>query len=313
MKFIACQPAETRFLWEVEVQATNLLRLGVSRDDIYYIFLTGTPRGNASIPNIIASKYNVHVYSYPDTRIPLEKSYIPTIKPYLLFRFFSTHSDLLPHSFFYIDSDVVFRDIPNFNLTPVTAKRWYGSDCSSYLGADYINSKGLDYIPKMANVVGVKTDTVNKLRTKSIGAQMIMRYPLASYWEQSYKKAALLYQYLSSVEGKYKEEYKRQGRPAEYVIQKWCAQMWTDLWIPAEAGVDMVPLSELDFVWATDPISKLNVDKIYHNAGVLEKDKNTKFYKGAYTIDSPIGRDFSYVDKNSASYFYVTQINNVKK
>lgn len=264
-----------------------------------------------TIPMKLKNKYGVNVYAYSDQREPSEKAYIPSIKPYLLWQFFNHNTPMVPYDYFFMDSDVVFRDIPNFNLTPVSAKRWYGSDCSSYLDAGYIESKGNDYIPNMAKVVGVPEDVVYKLRHKSIGAQIVMSYPLADYWLKVYQASARLYHYLDSVELQHKQYYANQGKPDEYPIQKWTAEMWADIWIPAAYGVEMVPSDELDFAWASDPLTKLSRVKIYHDAGITANDAKNHFFKGNYATKTPFGEDFGYVDKNSASSFYVSQIKNV--
>lgn len=315
MRFIYAQPATIKFNWQIQVAVTNLLDLGVSPKDIFVIYAVNLKRDityQPNLPELIRNKYHVNVFAYDDNREEEAKRYIPSIKPYLLWRFFSDQTKEVNYDYMYQDSDVVYKRLPNFNRTPVTPKHWYGSDTSSYLDATYIDSKGSDLLDKMANNVGVPSELVRSLKGNSIGAQLVMSNPLAEYWRRSYMASYRLYDYLGKIEPEYKERYKREGRPNEYVIQRWTAQMWTDLWIPASMGVKMEPSKELDFVWATDTMKDLAKVNIYHDAGAGPKDK-TKFYKGNYNNVLPFGQNFSYVDKNSASYFYVKQIEKVPK
>lgn len=305
--FLTVQPSSTKFAWQIEVQTTNLLRLGVSPNDICTIFIQ-TVDADDKIPAYIANKYHTRVYSYEDGRNSLEKAYIPSIKPYGLYQFFTHNPKEIPKDYFYLDSDVVFKEIPNFNNTPVTATRWYGSDCSSYLDATYIESKGQTLVVDMARVIGVNPDVIYSLRGKSIGAQIIMSSPDPKYWELSYKGCAKLYKYFGDVEPKYKAMYAAQGRPNEYPIQRWVAQMFTDIFYPHAFGVQMVPTKELDFTWSSDSISSLETTKIYHDAGITEDEAKDHFFKGKYAHKSPFGENFDFVDKNSASWFYVQQI-----
>lgn len=57
------------------------------------------------------------VYSYEDDRF--DKSYIPSIKPYLFYRYLSEDSERENETYVYLDSDTVILDLEAFKV-PVT-------------------------------------------------------------------------------------------------------------------------------------------------------------------------------------------------
>lgn len=313
MRFIYAQPATMKFKWQMEVAITNLLSLGVHSKDIYVLFATeedGDISYDARIPDYIRNKYAVNVYGIPDKREEMARRYIPSIKPYLLGRFFDENPKETPFSYMYQDSDVVYRALPDFKSLQVDATHWYGSDVSSYLDANYIDSKGSDLLDRMCDCIDIDSQVVRDLNEHSIGAQLLFNSSPASLWYESYQKSYTLYNYLDSIESEYTKRYVEEGRPKEYPVQKWTAQMWTDLWVPASHGIKMTPSKELDFAWATDTYQQVQKKNIYHDAGVGPDDKD-KFYKGSYNYKLPFHDDFNYVDQTSGSWFYVQQIEKV--
>jgi hypothetical protein len=66
--------------------------------------------------------------------------------------------------------------------------------------------------------------------------------------------------------------------------QSWCADMWAVLWNIwfREQSTKVIP--EMDFAWSTDPIDRLTIATILHNAGVTSVNHSgwKAFYKGKY-------------------------------
>jgi hypothetical protein len=60
--------------------------------------------------------------------------------------------------------------------------------------------------------------------------------------------------------------------------------MWAVLWNLWNKEHETRVIKELDFAWATDPLSKLAKVAIFHNAGIVSDTANgyPAFYKGKY-------------------------------
>ena len=286
MKYIMCQPAIKRFEWELEVALTRLKKLGV--DDIILLF----SRHDDSIPKRLREKYGVEVHVYEDKR--RDKSYIPSIKPYLWAKFLQEDRAREVDTYFYMDSDVIFRELPEFLQNDNNI--WYGSDCSGYLGNDYIDSKGGNLLESMCKVIGINPKLIRDNKP-SCGAQWVIPQPTFEYWLKVYEDSTKLYRYLNGL--------------SDCDIQKWTAEMWAQLWNVYHFGNVPKVSKELDFCWATDSVDRYYETKIYHNAGVVESSKSELFFKGEYVHKSPFDIDLTYVDNTKASIKYVEAIGEV--
>lgn len=282
-----CQPAIPRFEWELEVSLTRLKKLGVN--DIILLF----SRHDSKIPARLKEKYGVEIHIYDDSR--RDRTYIPAIKPYLWSRFLQEDKSRENDSYFYIDSDVIFREIPNVQPNPNV---WYGSDCGHYLGVDYIDSTnmGEGIFKEMCKIVGVNPEFIRETNPVC-GAQWVISQPSYEYWNKVYEDSVRLYRYLNS------RTYSN--------IQKWTAEMWAQLYNVYYFGKTTEVDSQLDFSWATDNVERYYETNIYHNAGVTEKHKDL-FFKGKYTRTSPFEEDLSFVNPNKASIKYVEALKEVK-
>lgn len=69
-----------------------------------------------------------------------DKEYIPSIKPYLWWKYLEEDHSREDDRYFYIDSDVIFNKRINLRKLPSKDDVWYCSDCCSYLSLDYIRS-----------------------------------------------------------------------------------------------------------------------------------------------------------------------------
>lgn len=102
-------------------------------------------------------------------------------------------------------------------------------------------------------------------------------------------------------------------------IQFWTAEMWSLLWNLWLDGKETIVTEELDFSWATDPISVFNRKPILHMAGVTENLKNKKFYKGEFINSNPIDKlrndpkYFDYIESNSSTIKYIEIIKSLIK
>lgn len=283
-----CQPAIPRFHWELEISLTRLKQLGVN--DIVLLFSRHSPQ----IPEHLKEKYNVEVYIYDDGR--RDRTYIPAIKPYLWSRFLAEDSSRENETYFYVDSDVLFREIPDVKSNPDV---WYGSDCGHYLSVDYIYSTnmGKGIFEEMCKIVGVNPDYIRD-QNPVCGAQWVITNPTYEYWNKVYEDSVRLYRYLNS------RTYSN--------IQKWTAEMWAQLYNVYYFGKTAEVDKQLDFSWATDNVERYYETNIYHNAGVTENHTDL-FFKGKYTHRTPFDDDLSFVNKNKASIKYVEAMRDVKR
>jgi hypothetical protein len=280
-----CQPAIYRFEWELEVTLTRMKKLGIK--DIILLF----SKHRGTIPEYLKKKYDVEVHVYEDHR--RDTSYIPSIKPYLWAKFLQEDRTRENETYFYLDSDVIFRDIP---VVQPDTNIWYGSNCESYLSVDYIDSKGDRLLESMCRVIGIDPEVIRK-QNPVCGAQWVISNPTFEYWLKVYEDSIKLYRYLNSI--------------ANSSIQKWTAEMWAQLWNVYHFGRTTEVNDELDFCWATDDVERYRETKIYHNAGVIDS-KQGLFFKGQYTHKSPFEDDLDFVDESKASIKYVEAIREVE-
>lgn len=290
MKYILCQPAITRFKWELEVCLTNLKKLGIK--DIVLLF----SKRDEKIPSFFEDKYGVEVHVYEDFRD--DKGYIPSIKPYLWWKYLEEDPERENERYLYIDSDVIFRKKINLRKMPSKNDVWYCSDCNGYLNLDYIRQckNGEKILNDMANIVGVTVESLETINNNSGGAQWLITRPKKEYWEKVYHDSNRLYHYLNAQQSD---------------IQKWTSEMWAQLWNMMFFNIGPKIHEELNFCWATDPIVEWNKSKILHNAGVTIKD-NDLFFKGNYLNKEPFGDDLSFVSHEKCSFEYVTAIKAVR-
>lgn len=300
MKYLIVQPAIPRFKWELQVQLTNLIDLGVKPKDIILLFaINDKDKGiDNSIPSYFAEKYGVEVHSYQDER--QNKHYIPSIKPYLWMKFLQEDASREIGTYFYMDADVIFRELPDLTGLGASESVWLCSDTDSYLSPKYVKSKGEDLFAAMQAIVGVD---VSDYDGKSGGAQWVITNPTAAYWEKVYKDSTLLYEFMFSQERRLKKE----NGPDYVPIQKWTAEMWAQLWNLQLFGVEPEIVKELDFCMAPDDISRWYETKIYHNAGATEANKDL-FFKGKWVKNGPFWANHSNVSKDKCSYKYVEAI-----
>lgn len=290
MKLILAQPSILRFQWELEVLLTNIRQF----TDMEVILLFSKPHDyNPSVPRYLVDKYpGVRAFLYDDMR--QDRSYIPSIRPYLWWQYLKGHPEREAETYFYIDSDVIFKEWPNFESMRVTPTHWAGSDCDNYIGYNYLKQveKGPEIISRMAQYCGISPRQM--VGVPGIGAQMVVSHPTAEIWQQAYSRSNILWHYFDGVKSN---------------IQKWTAEMWAQLWTFVEHGITISMPHELDFCWSTDPLYRWDETKILHNSGVT--DEGDLFFKGKYRDYVPFGEDFSWVNNEKCSRKYVDAIERV--
>ena len=301
MKIVLCQPTVLRFKWELKVLLNNLKELHFPLEDVVLLFAGN----NDAYEAYFKRSFGVEAHTYPDKRA--DKSYIPSIKPYLWWKFLQENASREHEAYFYIDSDVIFRELPDFDSLGVTDKFWQCSDTLGYTNYDYLSSRpyGKEITQHMAQTAGVSLDSIKQANNGQGGAQWLICNPKADYWHDVYTVSNEFYKYFKSIPDKTNDNPKLDGG-----LQIWCAEMYAQLWMLPKYGITPVVSNELSFSWATDNISNWDKHKIFHNAGVTA-DMKDLFYKGAYIDRDPFDVDFSYVNPDKCSMKYVEAIKGV--
>lgn len=295
MIYLSVQPDTPFFHWQIEVFITNFKSVGINPNKIEVVVMINESTSHQALA--LQQKYNtVRFFFYKDDRP--DKSYIPSLKPYGVFKHLQVFPNLNNEPIFYHDSDIIFREKINEYLFDKD-KIWYMSDTISYIGYEYCISKGISQFLDMIDEVKISRDDVRINQLNSGGAQYIIKETRSSFWYKVYEDSVYLYNIMCS----YNEKDKTIANP----IQKWCAEMWATVWNAWLFKYTTCVHSELDFSFATDSLGNWERKKILHNAGVTV-DMKDLFFKGGYISASPIEEDLSYVNKNICSYKYVEAI-----
>jgi hypothetical protein len=294
MKYLLAQPAITRFEWELDVVLTNILSLDFKAEIVCLFGVNPQEAVNNTVAHIREKFPTVAIHVYEDTRI--DKSYAPTIRPFLWYCYLSEDPTREQESYFQIDSDVIFRELPDFSKIPATETVWYGSDCAGYLDYEYLRTrqKGEQIVDNFARLLDVDRQIIEQ--TPGAGAQWVLVHPTARYWLKVYNDSNKLYHYLEHINSD---------------IQKWTAEMWAQLYNAPYFGIEQRISPELDFCRPTDDVKMWDMVKILHNAGVIGELGKYMFYKGKYVDRTPFGDNLDYVHRDKASIKYVDAIKNV--
>lgn len=266
---------------------TNLRSLD-RETPIVLLFLAELP----GIAEHFENRYpNLEIHVYEDTRE--QRNYIPTIKPYLFWRYLSEDKSREQEDYFQLDSDVIFRALPDYSKMPLDGKVAWASDCGIYIDYNYITKckNGMMIVDKFAEILNIPVETIRI--TPGGGAQWIIAKPLAQLWWHIWQDSQIIHDYLATVNTD---------------LQVWTAEMWAQLYNLAKFGWQVKISPELDFCRPTDPIEMWDQTNILHNAGVTGPNSRNLFYKGDYLYLSPFGKDLSYVTREKAGWHYARAI-----
>jgi hypothetical protein len=265
----------------------SFLQNGVQESDI--IILSNTESEEF---NVLKEKYpsvNFHRYYSPVHK------YQPAIKPYLMYLYFKDHPE--DEQYFYHDADIVLtKPLPEFE------RGVFMSDTVSYIGYEYIKSKGQGVVDVICNTIGLDESLLIENQSNSGGCQFVFNTMPADVWRQAFRYSYHLYVNLSEYNAQNQEMYE-----GTYPIQVWTAEMWATLyamWYFKYIGkVD----SRLDFAWSTDDVARLDETCILHNAGV--SDQPRLFKKSRYINELPPCNLL--VDTTKCSNYYYRKVKEV--
>jgi hypothetical protein len=107
-----------------------------------------------------------------------------------------------------------------------------------------------------------------------------------------------MYDYFCDIEPSYVKKFE-----GDYPLQKWTAGMWSLLWNAWLAGHETKVDERISFGWSTDPIDRVDMHWILHNAGVTVNDTDL-FFKGAYINKLPYDEVLQVDEKRASSYYW---------
>jgi hypothetical protein len=299
MKFICAQPAIDYYTWQVEVMINNFVSNGVNPEDIHVVCAY-----KQNIPEKwkkLAAYYSkVKFFFYKDERP--KPTYIPSIRPFILYQHWLSNPTLSTETIFYHDCDIVFNKQIDFKDL-LEDDKCYVSDTVSYIGANYIRSKGEHYLDLMTSLVNINKDLVISQEKESGGAQYLLKNIPASFWNKVYFDCENLWRLVNN-------QIKKDNPP--HAIQIWCADMWAVLWNLWFFGNIVKVTDKMSFAWATSSIDQWDKHPIYHNAGVTGPDQNL-FYKGQYQTILPYDIKIEDFTDKQCSYKYAEEIIKTKE
>ena len=325
---ITAQPDDQYFIWQNHLYIESCIERGFTEDQIHILLYkptNRTPNTNWDKLKEIYPKLNIFLYEDKGVQQHLS-TYIPVIRPHILWQHFKKFPELQDRTIIYTDSDILWTehlDIEKYFKDDIN----YISNASSYLNYDYLLNKindalpekkedliQLDYIQGMCNIVGISKETVQNNKHNTGGVQYILKNINADFWKKVEQDVLKIRMYLLNIN---KQFFKNENTG----IQSWCSDLWTVLWNLWLLNKEVKVVSELDFAWATEPIEKLNSCTIYHNAGVAGKYMNNipYFYKGAYhTGQNPLLDDHlniiiqSEESKKYCTWYYTNKLLELK-
>jgi len=304
MIFLSAQPDEYYFLWQLELQVFNLNKLGIPASDIHVLIGYNPDKGlQEDFVKLCSENTFCQIYPYPDLRSC--KEYAPSIRPHIIVQHFRQFPNLLKERIFYTDSDVIFIDLPKFDLLN-TQMGWYVSNTKSYIDSNYlITNIGLDGLNEMSNLIGIPSSLVIENDINAGGAQYFFSNTSITFWEKVEEDCYKLYKCLCKYEKLDIEcHYKKTGSFKKSNIQAWCSDMWSILWNAWLSEIKVFIHQELDFIWTSEYIG-LGKKKILHYSGDISEIETSVFRKNNFIHYPPYYEDFSLIDMSKGSKYIV--------
>jgi len=312
MIYLSCQPAIPRYTWEVEVYIENFLRMGVSPQQIHCV--NGLDISWKEVPEDwrkLQKKFTgVNFWFYYDTR-ERDNTYPPSLQAHLLEKHWIMNPHLKREAVFFHDADFIFTKPMDF-LPYLQDDFWYLSDTISYIGGEYIRSKGERVLDRMCEVAEIDKQLVLDNQQGSGGAQKLIKGVNAQYWKNVYELSMKFWHQIPLVSAEIKKEYEQQGKHY-HELQHWTMSMWSELWCGWKMGKVTKVVDEFKFMFATNRIEDWEEFTFFHNAGILHTQQNSLFFKGKYDSKLPYGDLLPTPNKTLASYKYYEWIQEVGK
>jgi hypothetical protein len=288
---ITAQPIDQYFIWQNHLYIESCLERGFEEEQIHILLYK--PKGRAYNNNWeklkeVHPKLNIFVYEDEGVQQHLS-TYIPVLRPHILWQHFRAFPELQEKTIIYTDADILW--LPSMDIQELLKADGvnYVSDASSYLNYSYFERKNKEILPEkelgdrdflaeICQIVGIDKQVAIDNNKNTGGVQYILKNIDASFWKKVEEDVIKIRKHLLQVN---KEFYKNESAG----IQSWCADLWAvqfNLWY---FNKSTVVTDKLKFAWASDPIGKIDVCPILHNAGITSTimwNDVPCFYKGKY-------------------------------
>ena len=321
---ITCQPDDQYFIWQNHLYIESCLKQGFEEEQIHILLYKPKNRAyNKNWEKLKETYPKLNVFLYEDRGVQQFLGiYIPILRPHILWQHFEKHPELQERTIIYTDCDILWLDTLNISHLLGDDVN-YVSDANSYLNYSYFESKykdvlpdkieqakSIDFLKEVCNIVGIDKQVVIDNNNNTGGVQYILKNINATFWKKVEQDVLKIRMYLQKVN---KEFFKDENSG----IQSWCADLWAvqfNLWF---FNKESKVVKELDFTWASDPITRLNTTGIFHNAGIVGDTQNgyPAFYKGKYHqgknpfedphLEVVLNNEES---KKHCTHFYVTEL-----
>ena len=327
LKFICAQPDDVYYTWQVHLWLESLKKIGHSDKAIVLIFTPVNRKTSNRWKKIIDLYPEAEFNFYRDDENDVSRLlriYIPVLRPWLLWNYFKDNPKISESKIFYCDSDILFTE--NFDVSKfLDDDVCYLSNTNSYINSEYFDSKVKDVLPEkleeykkrdvlaeVTSLIGITRQVAEANVEHSGGAQYLLKNIDSSFWSKVMNDCILIRTYLQKIN---REFFKSETDG----FQSWCADMWAVLWNLWMREQETKVVKELDFAWASDPISKLDNCTILHNAGIVSENMgHSCFYKGKYHRGSDPTED-SHLDvvlndetsKKFCTWYYANELKNL--
>jgi hypothetical protein len=297
MLFITTQPDNDYYVWQLQVQLNNFKKFGLE-DKCIIIFGYNPIIGKNPNAEEFEKNTSAKILFYPDKRDLSTRLYLPSIRPHLLKQLYKNDFEIVENkNYLYLDCDMIFSNYPDFSKI-VDEKYVHLSDMSTHFSFGEIKSNKSLY-ENMCKTVGISPTIVNKNVKYSGGFSYVFKYFHYfdyDFWEKVETDSTILYKMMLVTNSK------------DNFTQIMAANNWAMLWNLWLIGYDTRITQELAQSWATNPIADWGKYNLFNNAGVIEKDKKTMFYKGDFFEKTPFNHDFSKISADYCSIKYVDEI-----
>lgn len=209
--FVTAQPDVPYFHWQVKLYVHNFIEKGINPSQIHVILGMVHGKTEPTSGGLELLDLGVNIHFYKDDRI--KKTYIPSIKPFLISKWLKTNPEF-GKCFFLHDADIIFRELPDFESL-LKDDVCYLSDTIGYIGYNYIvdcckryerfhpNSEKNQLLNEMASVIGIGTDLIKTNQNNSGGGQYIIKNTDYKIWEKIYQDCTPLYKQMLSYQRRF--------------------------------------------------------------------------------------------------------------
>jgi len=326
---ITAQPDDSYFLFQNHLFIESCLEQGFEEEQIHILLYKPIGRNlNTKWEGLKEYYPKLNIFVYEDRGVQQYLSlYIPVLRPHILWQHFERFPYLEQETILYVDCDILLTN--NFNISHLLEDDInYVSNASSYLNHSYFQSKYNDVLPEkkeqalqrdfakeVCTIVGIDSQTIMDNNSNTGGVQYILKNISADFWKKVEKDVLKIRTHLQQIN---REFFISEDKG----FQSWCSDLWSvqfNLWYYNKQSKVM---DELNFAWATDPISKLDSTPIFHNAGVVSDYMNNipYFYKGKYHqglnpfldphIHTVLNNEES---KKYCTWYYTNKLNQLQK